>query len=231
MNRNFRPNLKYAFRNPFFLTRRFLYLTVAGLAPHFSGGRLLDVGCGTKPYQKLFAVDAYVGMDYAKGAHAGNPNADIVYEGGAFPIPDASFDHALATEVLEHVFEPDPFVGEIARVLEPGGLLLLTVPFVWDEHEQPWDYARYTSFGIRHLVEKHGFEVLEQHKTGGFLTSLAQLFCLYLYYGTHENRALFAITRWLVMGPLQLAALALERWLPARDGLYLDNVLLLRKGS
>ena len=55
----------------------------------------------------------------------------------------------MCNQVLEHVFNPDDFVREIARVLKPGGALLLTVPFVWNEHEQPYDYARYSSFGLR----------------------------------------------------------------------------------
>lgn len=229
VDKHFLPDFRYVFKNPFFITRRFLYQSIAHFAPNFQGGRLLDVGCGTKPYRPLFSVNEYVGLDYTDGARVRNPNADLHYDGGRFPVTDASFDYVLATEVLEHVFEPNGFVQEIHRALKPGGLLLLTVPFVWDEHEAPWDYARYTSFGVRHLMEKHGFVVVEQRKTGGFLTTLTQLFCLYLYYGTYRRRWLLRLTRALVMAPLQLLALGLARILPTSDGLYLDNVLLLRK--
>jgi SAM-dependent methyltransferase len=69
--------------------------------------------------------------------------------------------------VLEHVFNPDDFLNEVNRVLKPSGKLLLTVPFVWDEHEQPYDYARYSSFGLRSLLEKHGFSIVKHEKVGG----------------------------------------------------------------
>ena len=70
----------------------------------------------------------------------------------------------LCNQVLEHVFNPQEFLGELGRVLARGGRLLLTVPFVWDEHEQPFDYARYSSFGLKALLEQHGFRVLQHRK-------------------------------------------------------------------
>ena len=71
----------------------------------------------------------------------------------------------VANEVFEHVFNPLDFLGVIKRVLRPGGMLLMTVPFVWDEHEQPYDFARYSSFGIKSVLEKNGFEIIAQRKT------------------------------------------------------------------
>ena len=75
-----------------------------------------------------------------------------------------SFDNVVCNQVLEHVFRPEVFLLEIHRVIKPGGNMLMSVPFIWDEHEQPWDYARYSSFGLKYLLENTGFEVIEQRK-------------------------------------------------------------------
>lgn len=92
-----------------------------------------------------------------------------------------SYGGVICNQVLEHVFNPDLFLQEIFRVLKPGGKLLMTVPFVWDEHEQPWDYARYSSFGLRSLLERNGFIVDEQRKTNADARVLFQLINAYLY--------------------------------------------------
>ena len=141
------------FVNPFYFARSGLRDAVTDFAPMLSG-RLLDVGCGSKPYQDLFAVEVYIGLDIDSENSRKRGIADHYYDGHVFPFTDASFDSILCNQVLEHVFNPDEFLREIVRALKPGGRLLLTVPFVWDEHEQPYDYARYSSFGLRDLLEK-----------------------------------------------------------------------------
>jgi SAM-dependent methyltransferase len=83
--------------------------------------------------------------------------------------------------VLEAIFEPKCFLKELTRVLKPGGYALFTVPFIWDEHDQPNDYARYSSFGLKHLFEEQGFIVLEN---GKYLDDLRLIFLLvnaYIY--------------------------------------------------
>lgn len=229
MTSNFLPNFRYIFSNPFFITRRYLYLQIKDKSKHFKAGALLDIGCGTKPYQVLFEVEKYIGMDYSKEGANQNSNADIVYEGKQFPIKDESFEYALATEVLEHVFEPENFIKEIHRVLKEGGLLLVTVPFVWDEHEQPYDFGRYTSFGLRHLFEKNGFEVVEQHKTGNFITTIGQMTATYFFYIFSKNRYLYTLSLPFFFAPLQIVTLIFSKLLPLNNGFYLDNIILLRK--
>jgi len=87
----------------------------------------------------------------------------------------------LCNQVLEHVFNPDAFLSEIYRVLKRDGKLLLTVPFVWDEHEQPSDYARYSSFGLKALLEKNGFRIIQHERIGADASILFQLINAYLY--------------------------------------------------
>ncbi len=229
MDKDFLPDFKYICTNPFFITRRYLYQNIKRASQHISGGKLLDIGCGSKPYESFFDVDTYVGLDYRKDGANKNPKADAFYDGGRFPFKNRQFESALATEVLEHVFEPDLFISEIHRVLKPGGLCIITVPFLWDEHEQPYDYARYTSFGLRALVEKHGFVVVDQLKTGNFISALGQLFCTYMYYYFSRNKYVYFVARLLVFAPIQLLTLLLATILPSNQGLYLDNIILIRK--
>lgn len=227
----FFPGWFAIFVNPFYFARAGLRDAMTEFAPMLSG-RLLDVGCGSKPYQSLFAVDAYVGLDIDSEVTRKRGIADHFYDGNAFPFPDASFDSVLCNQVLEHVFNPDEFLGEISRVLKPGGKLLLTVPFVWDEHEQPYDYARYSSFGLRALLEKQGFRVLQHKKLGADASILFQLANTYLFKITQGfPRPFKLLLTASVMAFINVLGLFARRLLPNNPDLFLDHVVLAEKGS
>jgi SAM-dependent methyltransferase len=133
--------------------------------------------------------------------------------------------------VLEHVFTPDLFLEEIVRVLKPGGQLLLTVPFVWDEHEQPWDYARYTSFGLKSLLENNDLDVVEQYKLNADIRVLFQLVNAYLYKVLWTRYPVVNLLACVaIMAPFNILGALLYRLLPANPDLYLDQVVLARKG-
>ena len=123
-------------------------------------GRLLDVGCGTKRKQLLVGdlVDEYVGLDHRDSLHD-QSSVDIFGTAYEIPEPDCSFDSILCTAVLEHLEEPELALREAFRVLKPGGHAIYTVPMFWHLHEEPRDFFRYTKYGIKHLMEKAGFEV------------------------------------------------------------------------
>lgn len=229
MENQFKPNWYYVFSNPFFITRRYLYLAIQKAAAKIQGTTLLDVGCGTKPYRALFQFEKYIGLDYQKEGQPPNPEADLLYSGDKFPLKNGSVDCVLATEVLEHVFEPEAFLSEINRVLKRRGHLLLTVPFVWDEHEQPYDFARYTSYGLPALLERNGFKVEHFEKTGNFITALGQVFCTYWYHLLVFSPPLMKVASVTLFPALQLGTYFLAWLLPTRDGLYLDNVVLCQK--
>jgi len=157
----FNPGFLGIFVNPFYFVRRELYKSVSSLGRGING-KILDVGCGSKPYQNLLInTDGYVGMEFDSPENRAKSLADIFYDGNTFPSDDSTFDGVIFTQVLEHIFNPEQFLSEVNRVLKKDGLILLTVPFVWDEHSQPYDYARYSSFGLKHLLEKHGFKIVE----------------------------------------------------------------------
>lgn len=222
----FFPGWLGIFVNPFYFARAGLRDAMTEFAPAL-GGRLLDVGCGSKPYRSLFAVDAYIGLDIDSAMSRQRGVADLFYAGHVFPFADETFDSVLCNQVLEHVFNPDEFLGEIVRILKPGGKLLLTVPFVWDEHEQPYDYARYSSFGLRALLEKQKFRVLVQKKLGADASTLFQLVNVYLFKVIQglplSLRLLLTVT---AMAFVNLAGLFARLLLPGNPDLFLDHVVL-----
>ncbi len=120
--------------------------------------QLADYGCGTKPYISLFAdpnID-YLGIDLAW-----NPHADIIVGADSkIQHPDSQIDVVLSTQVLEHVEDPEGYLREAYRILKPNGTLLLTTHGYWMYHPDPTDYWRWTSTGLRKIVERNGFEVI-----------------------------------------------------------------------
>jgi SAM-dependent methyltransferase len=227
----FFPSWVGIFVNPFYFARAGLGRAMYQFAPILKG-QLLDVGCGTKPYRKMFNVDAYIGLDIETEDSRKRGDAEYLYDGTSFPFAGSSFDSLLCNQVLEHVFNPDEFLDEINRVLKPGGKLLLTVPFVWDEHEQPYDYARYSSFGLRALLEKHGFTILQHQKLGADATTLFQLVNAYLFKITQGWPKLlrygFTVT---VMALVNLLGLVAGKLLPGNPDLFLDHIVLAEKKS
>lgn len=213
--------------NPFYFARRGLRAALAEVLPQL-GGAVLDIGCGRKPYRDLTRAERYVGLDIDTPASRALAAADVYYDGGALPFADASFDGALCSQVLEHVFTADAFLREIHRVLRPGGRLVLTVPFAWDEHEQPRDFARYSSFGLRALLERNGFSVIEHRKVNVGPRALAQLASGWVFKVTHtENRWLRLGAQLALIAPINLAGVVAGAVLPAGEDFYLDNVVLL----
>lgn len=140
-----------------------------------AGARVLDAGAGDSPYRELFAHCEYVASDWEGSPHPGARRADIVAPLDALPVADESFDGVLCTQVLEHVPDPAAALSELRRVLRPGAPLWLTVPFVGELHEEPHDFYRYTSYGLRTLCARAGLDVYDVQPLGGYFTTLAQL--------------------------------------------------------
>jgi SAM-dependent methyltransferase len=114
------------------------------------GARVLDVGCGVKPYYPYFAsAVSYVGVDVQE-----NPNADLIGSIEALPVEDASFDVVLCTQVLEHVDDPAAAVRELHRVVAPGGRVLASTHGVMVFHPNPQDLWRWTHTGLQRLFER-----------------------------------------------------------------------------
>ncbi len=151
-----------------------------------TGSRLLDAGAGEQQYKKFCTHLKYVAQDFAqyegqgdnKGLQMGKWNhgkLDIVCDITSIPEPDGAFDAVMCTEVLEHVPDPVAVIRELARLVKPGGFLILTAPFCSLTHFSPYHFAtgfnRY--FYEYHLPRNH-FKILELSQNGNYFEYIGQ---------------------------------------------------------
>lgn len=223
----FHPTILSVIINPFYFTRRGLLRGIRLNASHMKG-ILLDFGCGSKPYRELFYVDEYIGIDIEKCSHKHqDEKIDFFYNGQKIPFNDGYFDSVFSSQVFEHIFNLDEILDELNRVLKPGGVLLVTVPFVWDEHETPHDFGRYTSFGIKYLFEKHNFELIQSEKTTNYVETVFQMWNSYLTQSIlPSNKILKILITFLLIFPFNLLGIILSRALPDNKNFYNDNIIL-----
>ncbi len=137
------------------------------------GQLVLDAGAGRAPYRGLFTHARYETADFLAVKQKKYAEPDYVCDLSEIPVEDGRFDHVLLTQVLEHLPEPAKVLAELHRVTAPGGTLWLSAPFFYVVHERPYDFFRYTPFGLRHLVEGAGFEVEEIDWLEGYLGTLS----------------------------------------------------------
>ncbi len=185
--------------------RVMLHEQVMKYAPRLSG-ELLDVGAGrARRYADLCPnVTSYRTLDTDTGWQP-----DIVASAEDIPLPDESVDAILCTQVLEHVAHPQKVIGEFHRILRQGGTCLLTVP-QWNElHEEPHDYFRYTSFGLRTLFEDAGFRIDIMEPRGKYFSMKAQLTIRYLIdrWQPYRRRPVM----W-ILGPLSMLLAGWGMW-------------------
>lgn len=138
--------------------------------------RLLDAGAGESQYKKYFTHVEYISQD----SEVGDNNWDysqinIISEIYNIPVKDGSFDYILCTQVLEHLKYPNKAFAEFSRIIKDGGLLFLTCPLTWKEHQKPNDFFRYTQYSLKMLAEDNGFKVVEMNKVGGKFITITRL--------------------------------------------------------
>lgn len=190
-----KSNGSFSLASPWWFTDKVIRKYLAQGVPYLKG-RLLDVGCGWKPYRRMFACDEYVGMEWTDACHP-----DVVGDVRDMKMFAAGeFDSVLCNQMLEHVDDSERALAEIQRVLKPGGHLCITVPFVGRLHCVPHDYWRFSPYGLRYLLEKTGFEVLALESMGGFWTTQCFLWSFY----TYERCRRFKLLRILHAGALLL---------------------------
>ena len=172
-----------------------------------SGTRVLDVGAGSCPYRELFAHCDYRAQDLAplrndQLRHGGYGTLDFVSDVTAIPVHDGSFGVVLCTEVLEHHPEPIRVVAELARVLHPGGTLILTAPLGSGIHQEPYHYyGGYTPWWYKRFLKAAGFEdIIIEPNEGSFR-----------FFGQESLRFLQATNPWNKNLPKRVRYL----WFPA----------------
>jgi SAM-dependent methyltransferase len=171
------------------------------------GALVLDAGAGTAPYRSLFEHARYETADFEKLEKEYHPST-YVCDLASIPVEDGRFDHVVFNQVLEHVPEPAAVLSELHRVLKPGGTMICSCPLFYEEHERPYDFYRYTQFGLRYLFEKTGFEVERLEWLEGYFGTLAhQLHRASRYLPLKPSRYSGGLGGWLAL-PM-LAALKL----------------------
>ena len=139
------------------------------------GALVLDAGAGERVHAKYFEHQRYIAIDLAVGDSTWDyGKLDTIADLTALPFPDTSFAACINIVTLEHVQEPACALQEIARVLAPGGRLLLIVPHEWEVHQSPHDYYRYTRHGVEYLLRRAGFDEFAIQPVGGYFRLLAR---------------------------------------------------------
>ena len=210
-----------------FLIRRALYTAIDPIVADFKGS-VLDFGCGSKPYRTHFRrCDEYIGVDIAVSGHDhADSHVDIYYDGRTLPFDEGRFDGAVAFEVFEHVFNIDEMLAELRRVLRHNGDLLITLPFAWPEHEVPYDFARYTGFGIRAVMERNGYAIVSITKTNGTVEAIHQLWLQYVSVRIFDRLGIVGkLIRVPIAACINGSAMILRHVLPKDDTFYSNLVV------
>ena len=141
-----------------------------------SKNRLLDLGCGEKPFAVIYnkVAESSVGLEVETTLH-NQSQVDCFYDGENIPFKQEEFDVVFSTEVMEHVQNPEKYLDEIYRVLTKDGIAVITVPFFVPLHEKPHDYYRYTEYGLRHLIAKSNFELQKLVVFGDYIGVMISL--------------------------------------------------------
>lgn len=168
-------------------------------------GDILDIGCGKLRRYARFctSVKTYRTLDVDASFEP-----DIVGSAEAIPLPDASVDAVICTQVLEHVEHPWIAMKEIARILRPGGKCLITVPQTNELHEEPHDYYRFTKYALESLCRDNGLRIDAMEQRGSFFATQAQMHIRGLInrWSPYQNRiAMYAL--WPVCAFLAFAGM------------------------
>jgi SAM-dependent methyltransferase len=176
-------------------------------------GHVIDLGCGNGPFRDdMLALGLrYTGVDWPGSAHR-TGQVDVYADlGRPLPFRDGSCDSITLFQVLEHVPSPWQLLPECRRLLCPGGAIVITVPFMWHVHEAPYDFYRYTRYGLTHLLLQAGFTEIEVTESTGFWQMAVLKFNYWLAAHLPRRTHRLAVPLWWLG---QTVAPMLDRWRP-----------------
>ena len=144
---------------------------------NYKNNKILDFGCGDTRYKKFIEENnEYIGVDSkTTGFENSKKFADFYWDNQTLPFEDEKFDVIICTEVLDDIEDIDTTTLELKRVLKKNGKIFITMPFLFGEHDIPYDFRRFTSFGIKKFFEKQNFKVVEFKKLLKGKNSLIQI--------------------------------------------------------
>jgi len=165
------------------------------------GALVLDAASGEQPYRDLFSHARYESADFQM---VDKPYVETSYvcDLRSIPVEAGRFDYILFTQALEHMPDPPAVLAELARVLKPGGQMLTTAPFFYEEHEAPYDFYRYTQFAYRELFPRAGLKIERLEWLEGYVGTVA-----------HQLQgAARHLPRGLLLSPVRLVFALLALW-------------------
>ncbi|MBL7057747.1 methyltransferase domain-containing protein [Patescibacteria group bacterium] len=233
INKNFfNPNWYSITINPYYIARSGLFKKIRKFSLNeFSGKIILDVGCGNRPYKNLFKnYKKYIGIDIDGGGHSDvAKSADEYFDGERIPFNNESFDVVICTQVLEHAVNPEILLDECYRVLREDGKIFLTMPFIWNEHEVPYDFRRYTRYGHKKIFDQAGFKIEEIASTCGVFGVCGQLLSAFIFEQFNNRNILLRLLISLFFCfPVQLLFVALD-FLFKNSWITLDYIIIAKK--
>lgn len=166
----------------------------------FLKNKVLDLGSGEQPYAPIvkartaqyFCIDVTI---------SDSKKPDVRGDSLSLPFKDDSIDTILCTQVLEHVRKPFDLFQQVSRVLKEDGYLILTAPQAWPLHEEPYDFFRYTKYGLAELAESNNLKVVKLEERGGGITAIGQLTAAVLY-DTFGKRQLTRVPMKIALAPI-----------------------------
>jgi len=158
-------------------------------------GTCVDIGSGNSPYKNMILnqIDKYIAID--KGdvhKHMFKSSKEEFLEGDVknLPLEDNPADCIIFTQVLEHVDEPFVALSEIKRVLKKDGVLILSVPFIYQAHAVPYDYFRFSEYGLKKIMKDYEFEIIEFHYQGYFGTTIISIINGFVWEMASKNKTM-----------------------------------------
>ena len=187
---------------------------------------VLDLGAGRLPYKKIIEqyTKKYFSMDFQKT----HPDLDYIGTASDTKMKDERFDIVFCNQVLEHVPDPDESFEEIRRILKPGGIGIISTPFLVELHNEPYDFFRYTKYALKMFAEKSGFEVLSLSETGGIFAILGRYVSRFMILAFYW----IPVLKYLAMGInviFQRIFMFLDKYLGMKSVFPSEYILVIRK--
>lgn len=219
-------------KNQHYIVTQYIVNDIANYIPLFAKGKLLDIGCGNKPYEGIIepSIIEYIGCDIIQSSLN---VVNVICPANELAFESESFDTVFSTQVIEHVADYQGMIRETYRVLKPGGCAIFTAPFAWELHEEPYDFFRFSKHGLKHIFSENGFKIELIKSNGGKWASIFQLWINILFstrkYNTYRSRIIkFVFLRLKLIVLYNHFAI----WLDKKyfdDILTLNYIIVLRK--
>ena len=221
------PGLIHFFLTPNFLTQKTLFESISKYK-NFIGGKILDFGCGQKPYVDLFDFTEYIGLELNDQSYS---RADLFYDGKEIPFKEKEFDSVVSFQVLYQCDDIDFCLNQIKRVLKDNGSLLISLPFMWfDGGDNP--ERRFSAYEIKNLLNRNGFKILNQSLTCNNLSSTFVLINSFINTEITNKiplRIIRIFLRLIICTFLNTLSLISYKITPRTSNIYLNRIILAKK--